>query len=231
MESINYFRINLTSSNGLISIHEQKSLLPNEYHFYSKNDTNQYTILVETEKTVGKGIYYMDVHPETYETYEFKDIKYQIINDYNIDGFEYDREREVVFYGYIYGIYATQNEDKYYDIVTGEEIPYEIISNIHEIVSIDDYSEMIEDLTFIKEHKNVYISITEERFSKLLKGAINRKIAFERYKQNYAVKKKAYDKKVIKKQKQWQQIKEKLKDESYPKREEIKKLIYEIRNS
>ena len=231
MESINYFCIKLTSSPGIFSINEQKSLLPNEYHFNNEDDTNQYTILVETEKTVGKEIYSLDVHPETYETYEFKDITYQIINDYNVDGFEYDRERKVVFYGWIYGIYATKNEDNYYDVITGEKIPHEIISNAHEMISADDYSEMIEDLNLIKEHKDVYISITKERFSKLLKGAMNGKIASERYKQKYAVKKKTYDERIIKRQKQWQQIKEELKYESYPKREEVKKLIYEIRTS
>ena len=41
----------------------------------------------------------------------------------------------------------------------------------------------------------------------------------------------AYDERMTKRQKQWQQIKEELKYESYPKREEVKKLIYEIRTS
>lgn len=208
-----------------------KKILPSEYHSNNEKDCDEYTILVEVEKTIGREIYSMGVHPESYKTYELRNIPYQIINDYNIDGFEYDREREVVFYGWIYGIYATKNENNYYDVITGEEILREIISNTYKMISVDDYSEMIEDLNLIKEHKDVYISITKERFSKLSQGAINRKIASQRYEQNYEIKKKAYHERIIKKQKKWQQIYDELKATSYPKREEVKKLIYEIRNS
>lgn len=230
MKTDKYFRINLESSTGLISIHEQKKLLPSEYHSNNENDCGEYTILVAVEKTIGREIYSMGVHPESYKTYELRNIAYQIINDYNVDGFEYDRERKVIFYGWIYGIYATKNENNYYDVITGEEIPREIISSTCEMISIANYSEMIEDLNLIKEHKDVYISITKERFYKLSQGAINRKIASQRYKQNYEVRKKAYHARLVKREKQFQKMCEDLKTASCSKREEVKRLIHQIRN-
>lgn len=231
VENDKYFRINLESSRGLISIHEKKNLAPGEYHSVDKNDTNDYQILVEIEKEVGKAFYSLNVLPESYKTYEFQDITYQIINDYEVDGFEYDSERKVVFYGWIYGIYAIKNGNNYYDVVTGEEIPCEIISSVLEIETVDNYSEMIEDLELIKKHKNIYTTTTKERFSKLSQGVMNQKKASQLYKQNYEAKKKAQDKKRIEKENCYQHIRDELKVASYLKREVVKQLIYEIRNN
>lgn len=90
---------------------------------------------------------------------------------------------------------------------------------------------MIEDLELIKKHKNIYTTITKERFSKLWQGVMNQKKASQLYKQNYESKKKAQDEKRIEKENCYQHIRDESKVATYPKREVVKQLIYEIRNN
>ena len=112
----------MKTSKGLISIHESKYLSSDEYHSIKSSDNNNYQILVEVENEVGIPFYSLGVYPEVYQTYEFQDVSYQRINDFNIDGFEYDAEKKVVFYGWIYGIYVVKDKNSYYDVITGTEL-------------------------------------------------------------------------------------------------------------
>ena len=172
----------------------------------------------------------MNVLPKKYKTYEFQDVTYQRINDYEVDGFEYDTDRKVVLYGWIYGIYVIKEGSKLYDVVTGKEIPWGVASNIMEVETIEKFEQMIEDLKLIKEHKDVYENITKERILKLSEGYMNKTIAYEIYKQNYYAAKKAQDQKRFKNENFYQQMRNELKISSSSKREEVKKLIYEIKN-
>ena len=226
-----YFRLRFISSKGLISIHEKLVLSPNEYHLVKKDGTNDYQVLVEVEKTIGSVINSLEVFPEVYKTWEFKDVTYKIINNYDIDKFEYDKDKKVVIYGSIYGIYAVKSEDSYYDVITDEEIPSDVISRVLEIVTVDNYMEMIEDLKFIKEHKDIYIKLTRERVSKLLEGAMNKKVADELYRKNYETKKKLRKEKMLKRVNSYQQKCEEEKDVCCSKNEEVKQLIYDIKIS
>lgn len=230
-ENIEYFRIKLENSKGLISIHEERELSPNDYHLADKKGDNNYQILVEAEKEIGNAFYSLNILPEKYKTYEFQDVTYQRINDYDVDGFEYDLDRKVVFYGWIYGVYAIKKHSTLYDVVTGDEIPWGIISNVVEMETVEDFEEMIEDLKLIKKHKNVYENIIKEIILKLSEGAMNKTMAYEKYKQNYDTAKKAQDQKRLKSENFYQQMRDQLKITSYPKREEVKKLIYEIKNN
>ena len=224
-----YFRLRLISSKGLISIHEKLVLSPSEYHHKKNDNTNNYQVLVEVEKKVGSAIYSLGVIPEVYKTWEFQDVTYHVINDYDIDGFEYDKKQNVVFYGFIYGIYATKRGDIYYDVITDEEIPRDIISSILEIEKVDNYQEMIEDLKIIKEHKDAYIKLTQERVSKLVLGSINKNVASELYKRNYEDKKKIHNEKLVKRVTSYQQNSEECNNVCSSKKEEVKQLLYEIK--
>ena len=223
-----YFCINLKSLKGLISIHETKKLSPDEYHSINSVDTNDYQILAEVEKKVGQKICSWNLFPESYQTYEFQNATYQIINDFNIDGFEYDSKRKVLVYGWIYGIYAISDGNNYYDVITGEKIPNEIIANVRKIETVDAYSDMIDDLRLIEKNKNAYIKITKERISKLSQGENNRKLAQERYKQNYETTIEAQREKRIERA---QQQYEKSRIESSSKRKEVKKILRRIKNN
>ncbi len=181
----NYYCIKFKGCNGPLSIHESKELSYNEYHQISSNKTNSYQILVEVEKTVGENIKYWNLSKESYKNYEFKEITYPIINDFTIDGFEYDKQRKVVLYGYIYGIYAVKKDNDYYDVITGDRIPSGIIERETEMTEYEDLSCMLEDLEIIERKKDVYIRLTGERIFNLSKGAANRQLAIKRYNQKY----------------------------------------------
>ena len=58
------------------------------------------------------------------------------MNNSNSDGFLYDQEREIVFYAYIYGLYAVKRGDAYYSVITDEEIPKEVIGLSKNLVKL-----------------------------------------------------------------------------------------------
>ena len=108
------------------------------------------------------------------------------------------------------------------------EIPCDIISSILEIEKVDNYQEMIEDLKIIKEHKDAYIKLTQERVSKLVLGSINKNVASELYRKNYEDKKKLHNEKLVKRVNSYQ-LNCKGSNNTSSKKEEVKQLLYEIK--
>ena len=197
---------------------------------YQAKKTNSYQILVEVEKTVGESIKYWNLSKESYKDYEFKEITYPRINDFTIDSFEYDKQRKVVFYGLIYGIYAIKKDNDYYDVITSDRIPSGIIERANEMTDYEELSCMLEDLEIIERKKDVYIRITRERIFNLSKGATNKQLAIKRYNQRYQESIKNLKLKI--KHTDGTSIKNEIENEKIDKTyQQIKEKIYKIRTN
>ncbi len=227
-----YFLIHLEGlGNNLLAIQEKKQLEEEQYHSISREESGTYSILVDIEKRTGRNIYSLGVHEECYHTYQFESVSFQKINDFAFDGFEYDKERKVVFYGYIYGLYAVKSGDDYYDVITGQKIPWGVIHTVSERETKDDFETMIEDLEFIQGHKDIYLKFIEEVLRLLQEGANNREAAVARYRKNYHEKKQQEDFKLKQQLENGKRLREERRIENAPKREKVKELIDGIRNS
>ena len=134
-----------------------------------------------------------DASGEVYQTYEFHPVNFKKVNNSNSDGFLYDQEREIVFYAYIYGLYAVKRGDAYYSVITDEEIPKEVIAGVSKRESLDDFMDMAEDLEIIRKHKELYLKIVTEDIRLLMEGVNNKRMARERSKANYEKTKRAYE--------------------------------------
>ncbi len=230
-ENERYFRLSLKGNNGLLSIHESKKLNSNEYHKIENTESGVYQVLTATTKKTGRNFYSLNVRSEPYQTYEFQHIMYPIINDFELDGFHYDAENKVVVYGSIYGIYALRDGKEYYDVISGEKISWAMLEKSVEIEYPENFQEMIEDLEIIQNHKEAYLNITRERIAKLSEGAKNMKIANKKYLENYDRKKQAEDAKFLERMQRSMEACEKLREAAKPKKEKVKKMIYEIKNN
>lgn len=231
MKNDKYFKISLKSQNGLLSIHESRKLKPSEYHKIKSEEKGNYQILIETIRTTGKRFYAYDVFEEPYTTYEFRDISFPIINDFNLDGFIYDEKNKVVMYGLIYGIYAVKNGKNFQDVISGREIPVSIIDRYVEVKTKEDFQGMIEDLEIIKKHKKVYLKIMRERTARLVEGAINQKKAAKKYLESYNRMEQELHEKVQQNLEESKRIDEQQKDEIKEQKEKVKKMISKIKDS
>lgn len=179
-ETETYYEIVLANSAEKIfdfSLYEKKSLKPTEYHLPKQKTTGKYTALIETERQVVPS-YYCDIKPVSYRGFQFEKIEYIIENDPKIDGFSYDRENEIVVYKSTY-IYAFKKKGKFYDLITGKEIPTELITSTNKVRFLEDYRVMYENLEGIKEHVAVYKSQLETALSALKVDNKNKREALE----------------------------------------------------
>jgi len=236
-----YFLVRLVGANGhLLSLQEQKRLSKNEYHPMKQEEEGEYCIVEETQGTVGRDLYVLGVYKEPYQTYQLKSVSFQKINDFDSDGFLYDKERGVVFYGYIYGLYAVIRDDKYYSVITDEEIPTEVIEGVSKRETLDDFMDMAEDLEIIGKHKEVYLKVVDEVIHLLQEGTNNKRLAQKRYneklEQGKRAQKEVEQREQERRKKEWQQYMQtqKYKEQEIAiasKRNEVQQLIYQIRNN
>lgn len=177
-----------------------------------------------------------DVH----QTYEFHPVSFKKVNDSTLDGFLYDRERNVVFYAYIYGLYAVKRGISYYSVITDEEIPREVIDSISKRKSLDDFMDMEEDLEIIGKHKELYLKVIMEDIRLLMEGVNNKRMAQKRFRANYEKAKRLYEKTdEAKREKEardeaGREDLHSLKGQEMAidsKREQVKELIYQIQNN
>ncbi|MDE5587510.1 MAG: hypothetical protein K2I72_03965, partial [Bacilli bacterium] len=114
-----YFLIQLKGNlDELLSLQEEKELSEDDYHLIDVNLSSVYRLLVETQAGAGNDIPDLGVFKEPYQTYKFESVNYPTVNDFDLDGFLYDKERGVVFYGDIYGLYAVKRGSAYYSLIT-----------------------------------------------------------------------------------------------------------------
>lgn len=230
MENTKYYLVKLRGQNNqLISIHEKKKI--NKYTKINGKNMNSYNILVEVEKKVGEDYYGCFGRPllaEPYMTYEFKNVEFSAINDFAEDLFDYDPVNNVVLYGFIYGIYVSKIGDDYHDVVTDQIISHEIIETVSEINSVEDYDNMISDLTIIAKNKYAYTKLMKEIIIKLLQGAYNRKLAREIYNKKYDELKKAQDELSEQSHKHYLEECEKMEQLTIPQKQKVKELIKQI---
>lgn len=215
-----------------VTLYEQRELALSEYHPLEHSIQENYRMLCKEKEFAGlrDSQCYSPVQAEPYHTYKLNSVTGDIINDSQLDGFSYDIERKNVIYGTIY-VYAQKNNNQYYNLVTGKIIPKEVIKTVDEISSIRDMEEMIEDLKFIKQYKEIYIKTMNKIISKLLEGYKNYRSALKIFDQRYH----EYKEK-IKSELQFKKDNDTLflpkeENEADKKREEVKQLVLELRNA
>lgn len=236
-----YFLVSLLgNSNRMLSLQEEKRLSESEYHPVDTEEVGEYYILEKIEKEAKYCLLPSDVSGEVYQTYEFQPVSFQRVNNFTLDGFLYDQEREVVFYAYIYGLYAVKRGDAYYSVITDEEIPKEVIDGISKRETVDDFMDMIEDLEIIGKHKELYLKIMKEAICLLMEGVNNKRVARNRSKANYEKVRIAYEKtdgaKRTKeeREKAWKEHLRSLKRQEMAidsKRVQVKQIIRQIQNN
>lgn len=225
-----YFCISPIGCQGMLSIYEHKKLSFKQYYPYHPSNKGIYNLLKEVEKATGRRVYSWNLFPETYQDYQFEIVEYQIDNDAIIDGFEYDSKNGVVIYESIYGLYAVSDGENYYDVVTGEEIPWHAIGNVEEVRKPKEFQNMIQDLKTIINYMPIYVKMMEEMFSKFQTGARNKELAIKRYNENYTRCKNVERNKWIENQLKMQTMEQSFKIESTSHREMVRELIDQIRN-
>ncbi len=236
-----YFLIQLKGNFGeMLSLLEEKKLSENDYHPIDVNQASMYRLLVETQAETGNNIPALGVFKEPYKDYKFESVFFQIVNDFTLDGFLYDKERGVVFYGNVSGLYAVERDNAYYDVITDEKVPIEGIDRVSKIETLDHFLNMVEDLKIIGKCKEIYHEVVEEELRLLKEGENNRVIAHQRYRDNYNQAKKlaAETEKAKEEKKQrektWEEYMKSAKATEKvidSKREEASQLIYQIRNN
>lgn len=236
-----YFLIQLKGNEGeMLSLQEGKKLSEDEYHPIDVNQESVYRLLVETQAETGNNIPDLGLFKEPYKDYKFESVFFPVVNDCTLDGFLYDKERGVVFYGNVYGLYAVERDNAYYDVITDEEIPIEAIDGFFKRETLDDFMEMVKDLKIIGSHRGVYLKVVEEEIRLLKEGVNNRKIAHQRYRDNYnQAKRLAAETEEGKEERRmrdeaWKKYEESEKAQEMAidsKRREASQLIYQIRNN
>jgi len=159
----NYYLINLDENNGEFSIYEDKFLMANQYTPWESEIAFTFIDGVYSEKQIkGQVSFFNESVP--YIGYCLRSRICYCVNNYEIDGFGYDKENQRVIYGNT-AIYATLKDGNYVDVVTGKVIPSSIIKSSRQVIYENDLSAMIEELTLVSKHVDLY--------SKLLDNLIN----------------------------------------------------------
>lgn len=225
-----YFRIKLRGYEGMLTLYEKKKLSPKQYHPLYSTHTNSYQKVIEKEEVIGKRIPSLQLFPEVYKNYGLERVEYSICNDFMLDGFEYDKKREIITYASIYGVYVTRKEGAYYEIITGEEVRDYVVGSILEVTKPKEIQEMLEDVSVIAKKKEIYVSILKEILFYLEEGEKNKNLALKRYTQNYAILKREQEEKWLEKQVKSQNMQQKFSITTSCPKEKVKELLYKIRN-
>ena len=226
-----YFYIRFEGQKSFYTIQESKRLMKDEYHEAKRKETSKYYILMETEKTVGSDLPDFGINKEEYSAYEFKKVGYEVANDFGLDGFIYDMEREIILYGLITGIPTIKKPDGYYDMVTDTRIPHTIIESVKEVEQVDDYGILLSDLKIIMKNIEAYRKGLNDNINKLLEGINNKKQATKRYERKYSqvIRQQILMKKI--EEQKCQELKNEARKKTATKREEVKQLIIRLKQS
>jgi len=147
-----------------ISLFERRFLTPDEYHPANLYLAFWITNIVAVEKRL-KNDY--TSFPVFYEDYERQRHGFYCVDNFpDLDGFRYNKNEGIVYYGDT-SIYLVERDGKYYDIIQGEEILNSPNLRLKQILHHRDFEEMLLDLELIKEHKALYVSLLSSVFWKL----------------------------------------------------------------
>lgn len=151
-------------STDFITLMEHKKLEEGEYHPCKSSD--YFPIVVFCEK-----IDFIQESPllekKTYTIYqkEVDDRYFRKFNNRDFDDFLYDAKKEIIVYGNVY-IYLVKKNGKFYDAVTGFEVPSHSFFNANEIRFTSEFTDMIKHLTLITKHKELYQKMIASIFQK-----------------------------------------------------------------
>lgn len=168
-------------STNYITLMEQRRLESNEYHAQYSRD--YFPIIVFQEKNLCIQESPL-LEEEPYKIYQ-KEVDYTYFrksNNRDFDSFLYDDKKGIVVYGNIY-IYLIKKEGKFYEVVTGEEVPSHSFLKANEIHFSTEFDDMIKHLTLIKAHQEVYHNMVTSIFKKYEEEYISYINAQERYRE------------------------------------------------
>lgn len=182
-ETLKYYTITFKgqSYKGSIMLMEDKNLDEHEYHKNKKYSLSFYPYIDKVRSYVR--IVNPHVEKVHFETYEFKEKRYRVSNEEENDGFCYDAENKKILYGYT-NVYAIKKKGKFYDVITGNIIPRNIISISSMLEFHEEFEKMIDDLKFIQKHKKIYKEIICNIIELLSIGQKNMEKAEKEYKKS-----------------------------------------------
>lgn len=162
-----------------VSIFDNKVLSKNEYTSVEQNDKYCFCDIGPKCKKIED---FASIHYYThYDGYAVQAEDCSISNDYVKDGFVYDKKNQRVFYGNV-SIYATLENGKYVDVITGKVIPSDFIKYSKELkVDSAGLKDMARDLELVSKHVDLYCDLLNDLISIFTLDSTNRKIAQEKY--------------------------------------------------
>lgn len=140
---------------------------------YTKSSDNKYvfTDIIYEEKVLRPNV---DFLGETYlyDGYKLNSENSCYCNDYDKDGFMYDRKNQRVVYGKV-PVYVSLVGDTFIDVVTGQAISRNLVKMSIAIDSAEGLHEMANDLIKISEYTSVYSIILSDWISMFSSEYIN----------------------------------------------------------
>lgn len=180
-DGLNYYVIAFKgqSCESKIMLMEDKELDEADYHKRKKYKLDYYFYIEKVKDYIMP--LNINIAKVDFDTYKFNSKQYRLANEVKVDGFSYDADNKKVLYGYTY-VYAINKNGKFYDVVTGINIPSIIILRHTLLVFSHDFEEMIDNLEFIQKHKKLYKETICNIIKLLAIGQINMEKAEKEYK-------------------------------------------------
>lgn len=174
-----YYLIDLDEDISEYSIFEDKFLMANQYTPWESEIAFTFVDGIYFEKQIKEQVSFLS-ESVPYVGYCLRSRICYCANNYEKDGFGYDKENQRVIYGNT-SIYATLQDGKYVDVVTGRVIPMNIIKSTREVIYANDLSAMVEELTLISEHVDLYSKLLDDLINMFSFADNNKKAAQASY--------------------------------------------------
>lgn len=151
-----YYRVSFKNDEKKLDrfyLYEYKKLSKEEYHSSLMLKRKQVKKLQDSKKEVTAS----DLERLTYDGYSLKKFNYFIRNNSKLDGFDYDKYKELKVYGSTSFYVMKADNGKYIDIATG--ISMYFFDDIIELVEVKDENElnqMRNDMFFICKNYDLY---------------------------------------------------------------------------
>lgn len=173
-----------------LTLFENKFLSAREYT-KSVNSEYIFTDVVYEEKVLKPNVKFLS-ETYLYDGYKLNDEVNYYCNDYDKDGFMYDRRNHRVVYGKT-PVYVKLVGDSFVDVVTEQVIPKRIIKTATEIDSPELLHAMANDLIRLSKYTNIYSIILSDWISMFSTEIVNMcavqeiydYLCFKKYREEY----------------------------------------------
>ena len=173
-----------------LTLFENKFLSAREY-IKSVNSEYIFTDVVYEEKVLKTNVKFLS-EAYLYDGYKLNDEVNYYCNDYDKDGFMYDRRNHRVVYGKT-PIYVKLVGDSFVDVVTGQVIPRNLVKMSIEIDSAESLHAMANDLIRLSKYANIYSIILSDWISMFSTEIVNMcavqeiydYLCFKKYREEY----------------------------------------------